>query len=164
MTAAAMVLAAVHLPPSIGVPVAAAALLGILWQGLRLARPDVPPSRRRVRRTAAAVMAMLVGLLTAGGCFIDPARQPTAYVLAWAVTLLMLLVLVGLAVLDGLVSSWIIRLERDGEAMKRGLAALAALEAAAAPDDAAEPAEPAEPTEPADVGADPPAKPAEDPP
>ena len=45
----------------------------------------------------------------------------------------MLVVLVGLAALDGLVSSWLIRLERDGEAMKRGLAARAALEAAGGP-------------------------------
>ncbi len=133
MSGPVTMLAAVHLPPAIGVPVAAVALLAILWQGLRLSRPEVPRPRRRVRRSAAVVMAVIVGLITAGASFIDPSRQPTAYVLSWSLTLLMLVVLVGLAALDGLVSSWLIRLERDGEAMKRGLAALAALEAAGGP-------------------------------
>lgn len=131
-----MTLATVHLPPAIGMPVAAAALLGLLWQAMRLARPDVPRARRRVRRAATVVMGVIVLAVTAGACVIDPARQPTAYVLTWSLTLLMLLVLVGLAILDALVSSWLIRLERDGEAMKQGLAALAALEAAGATEDA----------------------------
>ncbi len=136
MSDSEMVLASVHLQPAVGVPVAVVAVLGILWQAVRLAGPHVPRPRRRVRRTAAAVMTVIVGLVTVGACFIDPAQRPTAYVLTWSLTLLMLVVLVGVAVLDALVSTWLIRLERDGDAMKRGLAALAALDAMEAAEDA----------------------------
>lgn len=124
-------LAAVHLAPALGVPLAVIGVAALGWFHRRLAGPEVPAPRRRVRR--AATMAMVGGVLAllVAISFADPAVQPTLYVASWTAVVALLLVIVALALVDIGVSSWLIRMEHDEVAMRRGAAVLAALEAEA---------------------------------
>jgi hypothetical protein len=127
-----MILAAVHLHPGAGVPIALLALLGLGLYMRGLDREGVPAPRRRVRRTATATMMVGVVALLVAISFADPVVAPTFYVASWSAVFLLLVGVVVLAVVDFAVSSWLIGLEHEGDAMRRGAAALAALEAEAA--------------------------------
>ena len=124
--------AAVDLAPWIGVPLATVGLVLLAWHHARLGRPGVPAPRRRIRRAATWTMAAGVVAITVALCFADPAVRPGLFVAAWATVMTLLLVVILLAMLDLAVSSWLIRLEHDEAAIRRGAAVLAALEEEAA--------------------------------
>jgi hypothetical protein len=99
-----MNLAATHLDPWLTVSLAAIVLVGMAWYWPRLAAPEIPRIRRRIRRAS-----LLVGLLGVVGAalgfgLIDPDRTPIPYLFAWAGAGLAIGTVVLLAVVDALVS------------------------------------------------------------
>jgi MFS family permease len=97
-------LAAPHLPPWLVVGVASILFIAMAWYWTRLAAPDVPPARRRIRR-----MSLMIGLASIfaavlGFGIIDPDAERWRYLAAWAAASIGLVVVVGLALLDGVVS------------------------------------------------------------
>ncbi len=127
-TAAAVTLAAADLSPWIGIPLAAVALVLLVWHHDRLGRDDVPAPRRRVRRAATWAMAAGVLAMTVALCFADPAVHPMLFVVSWSAVMAVLAIVIVLAVVDVAVSSWLAGIERDEAAIRRGVAVLAALE------------------------------------
>ena len=99
-----MTLAAVHVDPRLTVTAAlvAAGLLVAYW--LRLGRAAVPPARRRVRRVSIVLMFVTMPGLVRGLSFVDPALTPREYVVTWSVALIMVLLTLFTALLDGLVT------------------------------------------------------------
>jgi len=97
---APLLLAATHLSPWICVPFGAAAGLGlgVLWW--KFGGPQVPASRRRIRRVSTVVALILVPILVAGLCFIDPNTTPRHYAEVWTLAIALVFVLVLLAVVD----------------------------------------------------------------
>jgi hypothetical protein len=92
----------VHLPAMFTIPPLALAAAGLVWYWLLLGRPNVPPSRRRIRRISIAIMLLGMPLLVRGVSFLDPAiqSQHRAYVTTWLLVLVFVLAVVVTAVFD----------------------------------------------------------------
>ncbi len=92
----------VHLPAHFSIPLLLLAAGGIAWYWLRLGRPGVPSSRRRIRRFS--IVLMLIGLPVLGKAlsFVDPAlqHQHRDYIVTWTVVLLFVLGVVITAGID----------------------------------------------------------------
>lgn len=95
-------IAAVHLSPSITVPVAVVAGIALGWLWWWQGREGVPTSRRRLRRISIVGMLMLVPMLVAGTSLIDPDVEPRRYAEVWTLLIGILLIVVALAVADAL--------------------------------------------------------------
>lgn len=121
-------LAAVFLSPAIGVPIGIALAIPLVVVWRLLGREGVPPARRSLRRSATVTMGVGLVCGVLGTSFIDAATQPGAFLAVWAAVMLVVLVLLAFAVIDMLLSTWLIRLEREGEAIRAGAAVLAELE------------------------------------
>lgn len=119
-------LAAVFVHPAWTLPPATLIALGLLWYWVRLGRPTVPPSRRRIRRWSLLIMLIGLGLLIWGLSFVDARVEPVKAVLIWSAATLMLLLVMAAAGIDALNN---MRLHR--EAVQRDLHE-AAVELAAA--------------------------------
>ena len=100
----AAILGAVLVQPRITIPVLAACVVAIVWYWLRLGRGSVLPIRRRLRRAGLSV-ALVTGLLvTTALSGLDADLRPWAFILAWGGVLLLVLLAVGIACLDALVT------------------------------------------------------------
>lgn len=140
LASAPLVLAATHLSPWICVPLGAAAGLGlgVLWW--TFGAPEVPTSRRRIRRASTLVALLLVPILVAGLCFIDPATAPRHYAEVWTLAIALVFVLVLLAVVDALNS---VRIHANEHFQETDVAARELAEAMRAMRRASSPARPA---------------------
>jgi hypothetical protein len=99
-----MTAAATHLDPWLTVTLAAIVLLGMAWYWPRLAAPEIPRLRRRIRRASLLVGCLGVIGAALGFGLIDPDRTPIPYLFAWAGAGLAIGAVVLLAIIDALVS------------------------------------------------------------
>lgn len=93
-------LAAVHLSPWFTVLIGTLSLGSLGWYWWRLGDSGLPPSRRRVRRLATALMIMTLPLLVAGLSVHDPSVNQHGYLLAWTSVMGLVFLIVLLAVAD----------------------------------------------------------------
>ncbi|MEE2972103.1 MAG: hypothetical protein VX672_03170, partial [Planctomycetota bacterium] len=120
-------LGAVLVESSVTVPTVVGALSLIVWYWLRLGRRSVMPIRRKLRRTGLAVASVTVLLTGVALSGIDADLHPWAFILAWGGVLLLVLLAVGLAGLDALVTirlhqkSLERRMMRDALALRRAM-------------------------------------------
>ena len=120
-------LGAVLVESSVTVPTVVGALSLIVWYWLRLGRRSVMPIRRKLRRTGLAVASVTVLLTGVALSGIDADLHPWAFILAWGGVLLLVLLAVGLACLDALVTirlhqkSLERRMMRDALALRRAM-------------------------------------------
>jgi len=102
-------IAAAHLSPALSIPVAAAVAVLILWYWRRLGAPDVPGSRRRIRRASIAVILIALPILVRALSFVDYKTQQAQYVVCW----LLVLFCIGLVLLAAAIDVFdILRLSR----------------------------------------------------
>ena len=87
-------------PAALSLPVAIAMGALLVWYFVRLGRPEVPRSRRIVRRMS--IVCALAGLpaLVRALTFVHPHEDRAGWALAWSVTLLALVAWATLAVVD----------------------------------------------------------------
>ena len=97
-----MLFAAVHFTPIITMPLAAIVLGWIAWYWIRLGRPEVPPSRRKLRRASLILIAVLLTLIVAALSFLDPAQHQRPYIMTWTGAMLVIAILVIVAGLDAM--------------------------------------------------------------
>ena len=95
-------IAAVHVRPGFPIALAALVLLWTLWYWLRLGRPDVPTSRRRIRRFSMAVMLLSLPIFVTALSFIDPDIEQIRYIRTWTVALGMVGLVIISAVIDAM--------------------------------------------------------------
>ena len=86
-------IATVHLPAALTMPLAVAVAVAILWYWKHLGAADVPEIRRRIRRVSMVVMLVGLPILVRAISFVDYKTQQVQYVVCW------LLVLLGLAII-----------------------------------------------------------------
>ncbi len=95
---------AVHMPAAVTIPLALVVAGWIMWYWRRLAAPEVPDSRRRIRRASLIVMLASLPILVQALSFANPHdTNPTAYVIAWLLVIFLVglvLVTAGLDVLN----------------------------------------------------------------
>ena len=94
---------AVHLPAAVTIPLALVVAGWIMWYWHRLAAPEVPDSRRRIRRASLIVMLVSQPILVQALSFANSDTNPTAYVIAWLLVIFLVglvLVTAGLDVLN----------------------------------------------------------------
>jgi ABC-type molybdate transport system permease subunit len=95
-----------------------AALLA--WYWLRLGRETVPESRRRVRRLSLFFMLLSLPAFVRGLSYLSPRQNPSDFVITWTVATVMLLLVIGTALADAVVSLRLHRREFEGEIEKAG--------------------------------------------
>jgi C4-dicarboxylate-specific signal transduction histidine kinase len=93
-------IAAVLVPALWTVPGALVCAVALVWYFVRLGGDDVPSSRRRVRRLSIASVLVTLPLFVWVLSFIDPTRQPAAFIVLWSVIFVMALIIIALALLD----------------------------------------------------------------
>ncbi len=95
---------AVHMPAAVTIPLALVVAGWIMWYWHRLAAPEVPESRRRIRRASLIVMLVSQPILVQALSFTNPHdTNPTVYVIAWLLVIFLVglvLVTAGLDVLN----------------------------------------------------------------
>lgn len=124
-----MILAAVHLSPSVTIPPALALLAVLIWYWLRLGRADVPMSRRKIRRASVTLAVLAVPTLVAGFSFVDGDVEPRRYLVVWATAVLLLMLIVVTAVLDVINNLRIHARWQEEDAVRAAGELLAAIEA-----------------------------------
>ena len=87
-------------PAWITVPVACIAGVAIVWYFVRLGRPDVPRERRWVRRISLVLVGAALIPLVRGLTFAHPHEDRSAFAIAWAMVLLLVVASLVLAVVD----------------------------------------------------------------
>jgi peptidoglycan/LPS O-acetylase OafA/YrhL len=97
-----MLFASVHLLPYWTIPAALASAAGLIWYWMQLGRPNVPVSRRRIRRISTAIMFLSLPLMVYGLSFADRITQPRQYIIAWTMAMFMMLIVIAIACLDGI--------------------------------------------------------------
>lgn len=98
-----MILAAVHLPPSLTIPPAVGLAVVIAWYWRCLGAADIPDSRRRIRRASIAVALVTLPILVQAASFLDADDEPGPYVATWLFVIFsvgLVLVTVGLDTLN----------------------------------------------------------------
>lgn len=105
-----LILAAVLVPPMVSVPVAAGLGGLLIWYWTRLARPEVPPGRRRIRRPTVAIMLVLLPVIVHAASYLDPAVHPQRFLNIWLLVMLAMLLIAGAALADVVQS---LRLHRE---------------------------------------------------
>ena len=101
---------------------AAALLIAALlvWYWVRLGRETVPESRRRVRRLSLFFMLLSLPALVRGLSYLSPRQDPSDFVITWTVATVMVLLVIGTALADAVVSLRLHRREFEGEIEKAG--------------------------------------------
>lgn len=89
-----------QLPWALTVPIAAVLALAILWYWTSLGKPNVPPSRRRIRRASMLVLLVSLPVSVQALSFISHQSNPSQFVIIWSMLLLLLLLLVITAIAD----------------------------------------------------------------
>lgn len=118
-------LAAGAIHPALTIPVAVAVVIFLAWFWRRLGRPNVPPSRRLIRRCSVSLMIVTVPILVAAMSLFDSQVDQRRWVTAWTIVTLLLLLIIASAVVDATNNLRIHRLER-ADAMTSAAADLVA--------------------------------------
>jgi ABC-type Fe3+ transport system permease subunit len=110
----------VFVDPRFSLPAAllVAAVLVAYW--IRLGREDVPESRRRVRRISLFFMLLSLPAFVRGLSYLNPQQHPTDFILTWTVATMLLLLVIGTALADAVVSLRLHRTEFEREIEKAG--------------------------------------------
>ncbi len=87
------------LHPAVSIPIALICAVWIVWYWRRLGRPDVPESRRRIRRASMLVMIVTLPIMVRGVSFVDE-TSPIDFVVAWGMIILLILLLLVVAAID----------------------------------------------------------------
>lgn len=95
-----MMLAAVHLSPVVTITVAAFVAAWVVWYWQRLSKPDVPPSRRLIRRLSLVVVTAALPVFIAAASFFTAEADGVAYVRIWTAAMALLGLIVLLAMID----------------------------------------------------------------
>lgn len=123
-----MLAALVH--PAITIPAAAAAVAMIAWYWRRLSLPEVPDTRRRLRRASLAVMVVFIFVCVGAMSFVSRQTNQSQFVVVWSIAISLLLAVVFIAFLDVLNNLRIHRrFAAEAAAQARARLAQAALEA-----------------------------------
>ena len=97
-----MMLAAVHLSPAYTIPPAVALSALFVWYWTRLGLPEVPHSRRRVRRFSLALMLISLPMFVRALSFVDPLVDKRPYALAWTAVMFIVLLIIAAALMDAI--------------------------------------------------------------
>lgn len=103
---------AVSLPAAVTIPPALVVAGWIMWYWHRLAAPEVPDSRRRIRRASIIVILASLPILVRGLSFLDHATDHSQYIITWLLVLFTLGLVVVTAGID-LVNT--LRIERKAD-------------------------------------------------
>lgn len=95
-----LVIGAVHLSPTVTLPIVCGLALMGVWYWRRMGRGSVPPIRRRLRRFGLFLGAVGLVLMTAAISFLDPAIHRAAYLISWLAVLFVVLIAVVVATID----------------------------------------------------------------
>ncbi len=102
-----LTLAETDLPVWLAVLLAAALAAAAMVHWKHLDRPEVPESRRRIRRLSILLALVLLPGLVWCSSMLDHRESPAAYVGGWLACMALLALVVLTAVADGLNSMWI---------------------------------------------------------
>jgi undecaprenyl pyrophosphate phosphatase UppP len=91
---------AVLVHPAFSIPAAAAVIAMIAWYWQRLSAPDVPDTRRRLRRASMAVMVAFLFVCVGAMSFVNQQTNQSQFVVVWSIAITLLLVVIFIAFLD----------------------------------------------------------------
>lgn len=97
-----MMLAAVHLSPAYTIAPAVALSALFVWYWMRLGLPEVPDSRRRVRRFSLVLMLISLPMFVRALSFVDPLVDKRPYALAWTAVMFIVLLIIAAALMDAI--------------------------------------------------------------
>jgi len=97
-------IATAHLDPRMTVPVAIIVAGIVVWYWWRLGHSTVPRSRRLIRRMSMFLVLMLLPALVRGLSYLDAGIDGHAYVVAWSVATLLVLLILLVACIDALMT------------------------------------------------------------
>lgn len=100
MMMSVMSLAAVLVPPIITVPITIVLALALMWYWARLGRPEVPNTRRTIRRFTILITLITLPIVVNALSIINPQSSPRQFMIAWTVVVLLMIVLMLVAVVD----------------------------------------------------------------
>ena len=95
-----LILAAIHVTPTVTIPVAVALAVAMIAYLRRLAAADVPRWRRALRQSSMVLGLLMLPLLVEGFSLIDPDVTPRPYALVWLASGFLLFVIVLLTAID----------------------------------------------------------------
>lgn len=95
-------LAATHFHLGLSVPAAALIAGWIVWYWRRLGRPDVPVSRRRIRRASMFLMVISLPMFVRALSVLDPKVDPRQYVATWMLAMAVVGLVILTAALDAI--------------------------------------------------------------
>ena len=93
-------LAAIHVTPTVTIPVAVVLAVAMIVYLRRLAAADVPRWRRALRQSSMVLGLLMLPLLVEGFSLIDPDVTPRPYALVWLASGFLLFVIVLLTAID----------------------------------------------------------------
>jgi hypothetical protein len=93
-------LAAIHVTPTVTIPVAVALAVAMIVYLRRLAAADVPRWRRALRQSSMVLGLLMLPLLVEGFSLSDPDVTPRPYALVWLASGFLLFVIVLLTAID----------------------------------------------------------------
>ena len=93
-------IAATHLSPAVTIPPALVVAGWLLWYWRQLAAPEVPDSRRRIRRASILLMLVTLPSLVGALSFLDTAAHSNQYVVTWLLVLFSTGLLLAAAAID----------------------------------------------------------------
>lgn len=91
---------AVQLPWALTITIAGVVAIAILWYWVALDKPNVPASRRRIRRTSMVVMLVSLPVFVQSLSFINHQANPSQFVTTWTMLIVLLLLLIFTAIID----------------------------------------------------------------
>jgi len=95
-----------HMVPwFVSVPVAMVVIAALAWYFMRLGRPEVPRSRRMLRRLSIAFVASATASLVIGLTFIHPHENRVGFALAWLAVSVSVIACAVLAAVDVVVTT-----------------------------------------------------------
>ncbi len=114
-------IASVHLSPVLTIPVAILAACVVTWYWRRLGGEGVPAARQRIRRTSIFFLLLSLPAFVRGLSFLDPGVDKQGYVIVWSVAIMLLLILILIACIDGIMTMSMRRNEYQEELSRAGV-------------------------------------------
>lgn len=108
-----MIVAAVHLPPAVVIPIAVVVAVLVVLYWWRLGFAQVPFARRKIRRVTLVVILVTLPVLVRALSYLDPAIEPTQYVVSWLVVLGAMVLLIVLSILDVVITAHVHAAEQE---------------------------------------------------
>jgi hypothetical protein len=95
-------IASVLIHPAVSVVLGAVAIVGLWLYWALLGMPEVPPSRRKIRRLTTMLLLISMPPMICALSFIDRVTHPIEFVLAWTFVFFMMLLVMAGGILDAL--------------------------------------------------------------